>query len=189
MQLTFFHIQLAFESPPDDPWRRELRELIAGLHPRQSANDKRAFYGRFTRVVAGRLPQLRRVCWDLVRTSSARSEFDEWVADLEDTSDVPGPSRGDGEPRHQVVTFLVLATRGRNADRALGDVCDLPEEVWLTRRTIAGLIAVLPVLSYTSVAADAVYLQPGLSSPASVQPGMTAEELDVGWDHLAAVTG
>lgn len=186
MAWTFFSLQMAFESPPDDPWRRFLRNAVVSGQPRQDAEEKRQFYSEFVRVVLPELGRVRRVAWDLLRTDSAKADFDAWVTDLEDSSDVepPDPHAAPGEARHQVITVLVLAKRGGNADLALGEACDLPEHRWLQAATVGRLLSALPSLSYTSVHADAVYLQPGRGLP-----GMTAQELDEGWVDMALIDG
>lgn len=186
MAWTFFSLQMAFESRPDDPWRRFLRNTVVSGQPRQDAEEKRQFYAEFTRVVLSELGRIKRVAWDLQRTTSAKSDFDQWVADLEDSSDVdpPDPLAAKDEPRHQVITVLVLAKRGGNADEALGEACDLPEDRWLHAASVGRLLSALPMLSYSSVYADAVYLQPGRGLP-----GMTAQELDEGWVDMALIAG
>ena len=184
MAWTFFSLQMAYASQPDDPWRRQLRNAIVSGQPHQDAEEKRIFYNELVQILLAKLPQLDRVAWDLERTSSTQSEFDSWVSDLEDSSDVepPDPTAGPSEARHVVVTLLVLATTGGNADQALGEACDLPEDRWLARQTIGRLLSAIPTLSFSSVRSDAVYLQPGRGLP-----GMTAEELDEGWVDMAEV--
>lgn len=184
MAWTFFSLQMAFESRPDDPWRRQLRNAIVSGEPNQDAEDKRRFYQELVQLLLAELPQLRRVAWDLQRTGSTQSDFDGWVSDLEDSSDVdpPDPSAGPEEARHIVLTILVLAAVGGNADQSLGQACDLPEDRWLKRQSIGQLLSALPGLSYSSVRSDAVYLQPGRGLP-----GMTEEELELGWDDMATI--
>lgn len=186
MAWTFFSLQVAFESRPDDPWRRFLRNAVVSGQPRQDPEEKRQFYAEFVRVVLPELGRLKRVAWDLKRDGNAKAEFDEWVSDLEDSSDVepPDPLAAPHEPRHQVITVLLLAQRGGNADLALGEACDLAEHLWLRAATVGRLLSALPMLSYASVGADAVYLQPGRGLP-----GMTAQELDEGWVDMALIDG
>lgn len=184
MAWTFFSLQMAYESRPDDPWRRHLRNAIVSGDTKQDAEDKRKFYQELIQLLTAELPRLRRVAWDLQRDGSAESDFIEWVTDLEDSSDVdpPDPTAAPEEARHVVVTLLVLAARAGNADEALGEACDLPEDRWLKRQSIARLLSVVPALSFSSVRSDAVYLQPGRGLP-----GMTAQELDEGWVDMALI--
>ncbi len=184
MAWTFFSLQMAFESRPDDTWRRHVRNAIVSGQANQDAEDKRRFYQELVPLLVGRLPQLRRVAWDLQRTASTQADFDEWVTDLEDSSDVepPDPTAAEQEARHVVVTLLVLAAGGGNADQALGEACDFPEDRWLKRQSLARILSVVPMLSFSSVRSDAVYLQPGRGLP-----GMTAEELEEGWVDMALV--
>lgn len=191
MAFTFFYLQLAYQVRPGDAWRQQLRSLVGRPAQRMRAADKTAFYHRVTKVLLDQTPHLRRMCWDLVRAADAKAQCDEWIADLEDTSDVPEPTplAADPAPRHVAVTLLLLTRRGSNADLALGELCDLPEPRWLERATARRLLAGIADLGFSTVVTDAVYAQPNVGSEADEQPGMTAAELDDGWDHLAQVLG
>ncbi len=184
MARTFFNLQMAFLSPPDDELRKRVRDLIVSSDARQTADEKRIMYTRLRRIIVPALPQLQRVAWDLVRTDRAESDYQEWYADLEDVSDVPDLSANQATPteQHTIVTVILLAERGTNADKELGDMCDIPEALWLWRSTCGRLLAGLKDLSFTSVHGDGLYLQ-----PAPGQPGPTAADMDEGWDNLALV--
>ena len=184
MPYTFFNLQMAVLSPPHDPFRHKMRELILAAEALQTADDKRMLYGRLRRLILPVLPRVQRVAWDLVRTERARFDYMEWHTDLEDVTDVPDLSANSAHPelQHTIVTVILLAERGTNSDLELGEMCDIAEPMWLRRSTCSRLLDGLKGLSFSSVHGDGIYLQ-----PAPGQPGPTASEMDEGWDNLAAI--
>jgi hypothetical protein len=182
MAWTFFNIQMAFRSPPGDPLRTAVRDLIAQTGPRHTSGQHQAMYRRLHELLARGMPQLQRWGWDLVRTDAARDDFDEWYTDLEDTSDVPDMQANAAVPyeQHAVVTVIMVVPRDGLADANLGELCDIPESLWMRRATCSRLLAGLETVGFDDLSSDGVYLQPGPRGQGPVDA-----DLDAGWDWLA----
>ncbi|MBI5610876.1 MAG: hypothetical protein HY902_18500 [Deltaproteobacteria bacterium] len=184
MAWTFFNIQMAFRSPPGDPLRQAVRDLVVQSGRRHTPNQHRAMYRRLNELVQRAMPQLQRWAWDLVRTDAARDDYQEWNTDLEDTSDVPDLQANAATPfeQHAVITVILLAPRDSPADKGLGELCDIEESQWMRRATCSRLLAGLETLDFASVHGDGIYLQPGPRGH-----GPLATDLDEGWDWLGEV--
>jgi hypothetical protein len=77
----------------------------------------------------------------------------------------------------------MLVTGGSNADRTLGDICDIPESDWHLARTYDKLLAAPPQLNFTNVLGSGLYL-----APHPDQPGFSHEVLrGEGFEYLALV--
>lgn len=184
MAHTFFYLQMAFRSPPDDEVRQRVREVILHAGERQNAQEKRTQYTHLRRVLGLAWPRLKRMTWDLVRTDEAKDAYEEWYTDLEDSSDFPDLSPNSAKPRqqHMVLTVILLAERDSNSDMHLGQCCDLDATHWRDAKTAQMLLESLESLSFASVHGDAIYLQ-----PAPGQPGPTEAQLVTDWPELDAV--
>lgn len=179
--MTFFWVQLAWRSRPDDALRTAVGAPLLAEVDELPAEELRGLW----HAAVDALGKLRWThgAWDLVRTDSAAAEFDKWVADLEDTTDVPEWAHTrKGEP-YAVATVLVQARRDHNADLALGEACDLPEANWFERSAFDSMLDCARGLSLGSVERVAVYVQPGPGGS-----GPDAEQLLQGWDHLRTIT-
>ncbi len=190
MAYTFFYVQVAIEASPYDGLRRQLHDLFVNSAPEQSLADKRMFYKRLVTLLGEARGRFRFGDWDLLRKANANEEFDSWCAELEQagaTSTQSAEPQKDLSPglQHVVVTVLILAVRGGSSDDTLGDRCDLQDPDYFTVDTFARLIDTLPMLTFASIKADAVYLQPGQSDE-----GWTTGELrSADWDYLKPLTG
>jgi hypothetical protein len=182
---SFFGIQIAVQSPPGDPWREELRQLVLENQRDQAIIDKRAFYTRLTNLLNKVENKYALGHWDYIVGEGADREFDDWVAGLEATSakDVVDPEEGGtGRDARElvVVSIVFLLEGGSNSDNTVAERCDLPESEWSARQTYVRLVATIRMLSFSSVQADGVYLVPG-----SVQDGLSVSDLQSeGWDYL-----
>jgi len=179
--MTFFWVQLAWRSRHDDPARTQVGTPLTTEADELAADELRTHWD--AALAALRALPWTHGAWDLVRTDGAAADFDKWVADLEDTTDVPDWALSrKGEP-HAVATVLVQARRDHNADLALGEACDLPEANWFDRSVFSGLLDCARGLSLGSVERLAVYVQPGPGGG-----GPDEAQLMQGWDHLRSIT-
>jgi hypothetical protein len=168
---SFFGMQVAFRNFQRDPLRQKLHEQIArDSGGRQSFADKQRFWKRFTGLLSEAMPSFEYGDWELIRGGKAEDMFNEWSTEIEGglaTEAEEVAQTADEASRlyvsapYVLVTMMVLVDKGSNADETLGEWCDIPEPVWLTRQTFGRLISIFPRLNFANVQADAVYLVPG----------------------------
>lgn len=160
MSEVFFGLQLAVHSPPGDPWRRELGELVRRHQQDLRIEDKRTLYGAFANALQAALPKSALGFWDYV--VPGEGEYREWMRGIEDDAEerwAPDPTGAAME--YALVSAFFLMPRGSSADVLLGERCDLPEAQWMQRDAFSLLIAALPQLRFASVRSDAIYVVPG----------------------------
>lgn len=170
MGATFFGIQVVIRGFAVDSFRNRLHEIIAQSSGEQTLLEKRTFWKRLTAVLDEQLPAFDYGYWDLIRGHRAQEEFEEWSSELEGAAATEKEELGDapdeinrisGEKRYVIVTLLFLLEEGSNADLTLGRRCDIPKSDYFTRTTFGHLIGTIPMLNFSNVEADAVYLLPG----------------------------
>ena len=164
-------MQVAFKNFHRDPLRGRLHELIGrDGGTRQSIADKQRFWKRFTGLLSEAMPVFDYGEWDLVRGGHAQGIFETWSTEIEASlatepeevgTVADEASRLSVSAPYVLVTMMALVDKGSNADETLGEWCDIPEPVWLTRQTFGRLISIFPRLNFACVQADAVYLVPG----------------------------
>ena len=179
---SFFGVQVGFKNFHRDPLRQRLHDLLAREGgTRQSFSEKQRFWKRFTGLLSEAMPVFEYGEWDLVRGGEAEDLFNSWSTDIEGSlateAEEVGPAADEAarpsvSAPYVLVTMMVLVDKGSNADETLGEWCDIPEPVWLTRQTFGRLISIFPRLNFASVQADAVYLVPGHD-----RDGISAEDL------------
>ena len=184
MSYTFFGVQVVVTAFHNDPLRRRLHDAIAGGPERQSLQDKRAFWKNVTAVLNDAMPVFEMGYWDLIRGGKAEAEFETWTSEIEGSLATEQEEMGraadesirlSADKKYVLCTLLVLLAEGSNSDLTLGERCDIPEEQWWTRATLARLIASFPLLNFANVEADAVYLVPG-----NDRDGLSMEDLHGG---------
>ena len=183
MAQTFFGIQVVVRNFVSDPLRRQLHELIAQSQSEQSLTDKRTFWKKVTAVLNEAVPAFELGYWDLI-TENGDEEFESWSSEIEGSLATEAEELGtapdevnriSAEKRYVIVTLLFLVEGGTNSDQTLAEHCDIPESEWFTRLTFGKLIAVIPLLNFANVIADAVYMSPG-----SEEDGLSMEDLHGG---------
>ncbi len=179
MNATFFAFQIAVQSPPGDPWRGRLVELVRRNQVDQSVFEKRMLYTQLAGLLVEAQPRWTLGTWDFVPTPKGEEEFDEWVAGLEASVDEPlAPSAATGD--HAVVTAVFLVETGSQSDEMLGGRCDVPESAYFRRDTFRRLVDSLRMLVFAGVRADGVYVVPGDADSAIPLAELRGE----GWDYL-----
>jgi hypothetical protein len=186
---SFFGVQVAIKNFFRDPLRKTLHQLIADNGKTQNLQEKRAFWKKVSATLNEAMPVFERGYWDLIRGSQAEAEFETWTAELEGALATEAEELGaaadevtrlSADRNYVLVTMAFLVEEGSNADLTLGERCDLPERQWFTRQTLARLIATPPLLNFSNVQADAVYLVPG-----NDQDGLSADDLgDAEYNYL-----
>lgn len=187
MAYTFFGVQVAVEAHPRDALRKRLHELIAsgGAEAEQSLSDKRDFYKRLTGVLNEAVPVFALGYWDYVDDDNrAEVEFDTWCSELEGSVATVAEELGAAHDEvnrlsaandYILVTLLFLLEAGEASDCTVRERCDLPEAEYFSRLTFGKLIATIPMLSFATVKADAVYLVPGTE-----EDGLSMDDLQMG---------
>jgi len=179
---SFFGVQVAFKNFHRDPLRAKLHDLIAREGgTRQSIADKQRFWKKFVGLLSEAMPVFEYGDWELIRGGRSEGEFNEWAQEIEASlatePEEVAPQRDEASrlavsAPYILVTMMVLVDKGSNADETVGEWCDIPEPVWLTRQTFGRLISIFPRLNFANVQADAVYLVPGHD-----RDGLSAEDL------------
>ena len=188
---TFFGVQVLMRVT-SDPLRARLHEAIAqgGASGEQSLDDKRTFYKRLSALLVDAELRFDLGFWDYIADpDKAEGEFDTWCGELEGRAATEKEELGaavdeihrlSAKPEYIAVTVLFLLAKGGNSDVTVAERCDLPEADWFKRTTFAQLFATLPMLSFASVKADAVYLVPG-----NDQDGLSFDDVHGGgWEYL-----
>jgi hypothetical protein len=158
MSDTFFGIQLALDLAPGHRLRAELAALVRSLRPGGGALPaQRALWTQASTALIAALPSAVLGTWDLIR-DRGDAEYEDWASGLEAMATWPDADFGDGTLL--LASVIVLVAADSNADRTLGDRCDLPEREWLRRGTYRRLLGVPPLLNFTQVLGSGLYLAP-----------------------------
>ncbi len=192
MEYTFFGIQVLPRVGADQDLRKHLHEAIAqgSAAGEQSLADKRALYKRVAALLIADAVRFDLGYWDYISDPAhAEREFDEWCSELEGRmatekeelgAAVDDVNRLSAKPEYIAVTICFLLEAGGNSDATVAERCDLPEDRWFKRETFERLISAVPMLSFSSVKADAIYLVPG-----SDQDGLSFDDVHGGgWEYL-----
>jgi hypothetical protein len=194
MEYTFFGMQLVIKTFPNDGLRARLHQCIAESPAEQSLADKRTFYKRYSSIVSEALPFFELGFWDYIpRPADAEREYDKWCSEIEGSMATEKDEMGQqhdemlrlhSRKEYIVTTLLFLLVRGGNSDLMCAERCDIEEHNFHTRMTYGHLLQTVPMLSFASVRADAVYLVPG-----NDQDGFSMDDLHGGgWEYLQPIT-
>lgn len=181
MSDTFFGLQLALDLPPHDIVRDQLAQVVRDLRSSTTVPAQRPMWTRASHLLREVLPGARLGTWDLIR-NDAGSVFEEWASGLEAMAEWPADSFGD-HGTLLLVSVIVLVPQGTNADRTLGDICDIPEPDWYRRQTYDRLLAAPPQLNFTNLLGAGLYLAPRPDQP-GFSPAVLAGD---GFDYLREV--
>lgn len=181
MANSFFGVQVAIASQPGDPLRETLATCVRELREHRDVAAQRAAWMRTAAALRDGISGVRLGDWDLLR-EGADEAYEEWATGLEAMAEWPDGEFGSGGDL-MLVTIIVLATRGSNADRTLGDLCDLPERQWHLRATYRTLLTAMPMLNQTNILGSGLYL-----APHPDQPGFSLDVLrGDGFEYLQQV--
>jgi hypothetical protein len=193
---TFFGVQILARVGADGGLRQRLHEAIAqgSAAGDQSLADKRVLYKRITTLLVADAVRFDLGYWDYIADSGkAEHEFDDWCSGLEGRlatekeevgAAVDDVNRLSAKPEYIAVTVCFLLEAGGNSDATVAERCDLPEADWAKRDTYVHLLETLPMLSFSSVKADAIYLVPG-----NEQDGLSFDDVHGGgWEYLKQLT-
>lgn len=182
MAMTFFGIQTALDLGRD-PRRERLAELVRNHREATDLLSQRRCWSRASELLAPASDRIVLGTWDLLR-DGAEEAWEEWSSGLEAMASWPREDFGrDGNLL--LVSVIALVEGGSNADRTLGDVCDLPESQWHQPATYAALFRTMPMLNLTNVLGSGLYLAPRPDHPGFSQRVLTGE----GFEYLTAVGG
>lgn len=163
MANTFFGVQAAIAIPPGAPLRSQLAACVRDLREQRDVAAQRAAWMRAAAALRDGTAAIRLGSWDLLR-EGADEAYEEWATGLEAMAEWPDGDFGNGGDL-LLVTIIVLATSGSNADRTLGDLCDLPERQWHLRATYRALLTAMPLLNLTNLLGSGLYLAPHPDRP------------------------
>ncbi|MEN9360317.1 MAG: hypothetical protein RL095_1852 [Verrucomicrobiota bacterium] len=179
--MILFYLQAAIQAGPGSDLRRRLAELIRNHRRGLRTHEKRDFWRQASLILSDATPQISYGVWDFV-TAKAEQEHETWASELEAVATLDFDSEcpsGD----HVVVTLLFLLESQCNAATTLGERCDLPENQWFLRNQFRRLIETPPLLNFTGVLADSLYMSPGPDAG-----GFTLDDLrGEGFEYLHAI--
>jgi hypothetical protein len=181
MSDTFFGVQLALELPPGHALRDQLAQVVRSLRDSTAIPMQRPAWTQASRLLREAVPFARMGTWDLIR-DNAQGEYEDWASGLEAMAEWPAEDFG-SDGLYVLACVIMLVAGGSNADRTLGDICDLPENTWHLHRTYDQLLAAPPQLNFTNVLGSGLYL-----APRPDQPGFAHEVLKgEGFEYLENV--
>ncbi len=194
MDYTFLAIQVVIRTYPGDNFRARLHEVLASSPAEQSIADKRIFYKRYTGLLLEQMPHFEMGFWDYIpRPQEAEQEFDKWCSEIEGSMATEREETGETHDEvtrlesrkdYIVTTMVFLLQRGGNADITVAERADIPEHQCNLRSTYAHLLETIPMMSFASVRADAVYLVPG-----NDDDGFSLDDLHGGgWEYLTPLS-
>jgi hypothetical protein len=180
MDCSFFGLQLVLRPLDSAGFHAEVRRLISEAPAEQTLAQKRFFYTRLHDLLAVHLDTVELGYWDYIGdVSRTEKEFETWCSEIEAVVREPPPLRDSPSP-YCIVSVAFLSVRDSNSDRTLGERCDIADPQFWTRQTFSRLVDTLPMLNFSTISADAVYLVPG-----HVGEGPTSEELHgEGYEYL-----
>lgn len=184
--MTFFGFQFALPAQTLGPRRGQLADIIRNHGRASSAQDMRSLWALATPALLEISASAELGFWDLIR-DAGETEYEDWASGLEETAgwsadDFGAPSRGEAMA---LFSAIFLLEPGSNADRLLGERCDLPESAWMTRATFRRLVATPPMLNLTGVKGCGLYLSPGDGLPGFAPRVLRGE----GFEYLEAFNG
>lgn len=160
MSGVFFGIQLAVSSGPSDPWRQKVRALLLGHDGDLDPTRMQAMWLVAADLLVQALPRVSLGYWDYVLYG--RSEYDEWVAGIEDDAKEKWDQALDAETTpHALVSMLFLVGDGTRTAHMVGEACDIPPGEWNDTKTYRHLLEIVKELRATDVSASAMYVTPG----------------------------
>jgi hypothetical protein len=179
--MIFFPLQIAIKAGPGADLRLRLAELIRSHRRGLRTHEKRDFWRQAALILSDATSDASHGIWDFI-DNKAEQEHETWASELEAVATMDFDSEcahGD----YTLVTFLFLIESGSNAATTLGERCDLPENQWFLRPQFRKLIETPPLLNFTGVLADSIYMSPGPDAG-----GYSLEDLrGEGFDYLKPI--
>jgi len=134
---------------------------LVGLH------EKWEFYRACTGDLLASINEVERGCWDFFdEDQRAQRDYKMWCDGMiteegarVEPSEVADPYR-QTEARYLTFTMAFLLVQGSETERAMAELCAIPEALLWKRDTFIRILSGLGVLSFASVESDVVYLIP-----------------------------
>jgi len=182
--MTFFGFQLALRAADLGSRRERLADVVRAYGRATALQDMRSLWTRAAPILAECLPMAELGHWDFIR-GQGEPEYESWASGLEAMAEWRASDFGDPASSEALilVTGIFLLGGDSNADRLLGDRCDIPESQWMTRETFGKLIASAPMLNLSGVSGCGLYLAPGSGLPGFSRGVLTGE----GFEYLKAI--
>jgi hypothetical protein len=155
---SFFGIQLALDLPPGHAVRSGLAAAVTTLRDNPTPVAQRPCWGKVAGLLRPAVSTAVLGTWDLIR-DRGDAEYEDWASGLEEMAEWPAEDFGTGD-QLLLVSLIFLVAANSNADRTLGDLCDLPESAWHRRATYAKLLGAPPQLNFMGVLGSGLYLAP-----------------------------
>lgn len=181
MSSSFFGVQLVLDLPSGNALRGRLGDIVREFRGATAMPAQRSCWTRAADALAAAMPTAISGTWDLLR-EKAQAEYEDWASGLEAMAQWDDAEFGE-DGGLLLASLIVLVERDSNADRMLGERCDLPERAWHLRSTYAKLVQLPPLLNFTNVQASGLYL-----APRPDHPGFSADVIQgEGFEYLEQV--
>lgn len=184
MQSSIFSIEVAARLDRAPNLLPVLKSAITEQPQAVNLNQKWHLYKRASDALLGHLGLIERGCWDYFDDHTrAENDFKMWLGGMtteegarREPSGRPDPYRG--EPRYLTFTMTFLIVSGSPTDRALAQLCEIPE-AYLWRRDVFGrILSGMSVINFASVKSDVMYLIPRDDDWGLTSTDLTAEKFN-----------
>jgi hypothetical protein len=166
MGSSIFSIEVAARLDRAPELLHVLRTAIQDQPAEVSYQRKWECYKRASDALLANLGVLERGCWDYFDTDEkAEKDFKMWLGGMTTEEGARRQPSGKpdiyrGEPRYLTFTMTFLLMRPSPTDRALYQLCDIPEPHLWRRDVFGRILAGLGVVNFASVKSDVMYLLP-----------------------------
>lgn len=163
---TIFSIEVAARLDRAPNLLPILRSAIQDQPDALGLHQKWQVYKRASEALLGNLGVIERGCWDYFDNDArAEKDFKMWLGGMTTEegsrrapSGRPDPYRG--EPRYLTFTMTFLMVQGSPTDRAMSQLCNIPEAHLWRRDVFARILGGMSIINFASVKSDVMYLIP-----------------------------
>lgn len=166
MSHSILALELCLALPPGSTLGQQLRQLVVSHPEKTSPGAKWELLRQVSQLLEASERLFVMGCWDFFDDDArALKDYDMWCngmltregARKETSWDPFAPDA----PRYMTFTLALLLVNGTQAERALAQVCDIPQEYLWRRSTFTRILRGLSHVNYASVKSDVLYLIPG----------------------------
>jgi hypothetical protein len=164
MARSIFAMELCF--PFDAGLHAVLRAHVRAQPAAMGYQDKWVLYRDARNDLAAALSRVERGCWDYFDDDArAQNDYRMWVNGMltdetARTSPAGPPDPYRGGPRYMTFTMAFLIVADTETDRAVANLCNIPEQRLWERQSFARILGGLGVINFVSVQSDVLYLIP-----------------------------
>jgi hypothetical protein len=166
MKCSIFALEVAARIDQAPNVLPALKSAITEPPSAVSLHGKWELYKQTTDTLAANLHALERGCWDYFDDHErAERHFKHWSSAMTTGEGARREPSGRAAPyrremRYFTVTMAFLLVQGTPTDRAMSQLCDIPEANLWHRDVFGRILSGISVINFASVKADVIYLIP-----------------------------